>query len=87
MQFHGAWFLYLLIKTFISSAENMALLAEEVCGCKAELLSGGLSGNNAATIITHLWGGQPVLIPYPDAQTKPPRGGCFEELMSQKKSF
>ncbi|XP_037630625.1 UPF0692 protein C19orf54 homolog isoform X3 [Sebastes umbrosus] len=46
------------------SAENMALLAEEVCGCKAELLSGGLSGNNAATIITHLWGRQPVLIPY-----------------------
>ncbi|XP_051255093.1 UPF0692 protein C19orf54 homolog isoform X2 [Dicentrarchus labrax] len=46
------------------SAENMALLAEEVCGCKAELLSGGLRGNNAATIITHLWGRQPVLIPY-----------------------
>ncbi|XP_054461191.1 actin maturation protease [Anoplopoma fimbria] len=46
------------------SAENMALLAEEVCGCKAELLSGGLSGNNAAAIITHLWGRQPVLIPY-----------------------
>ncbi|XP_044060028.1 UPF0692 protein C19orf54 homolog isoform X5 [Siniperca chuatsi] len=47
------------------SADNMALLAEELCGCEAELLSGGLSGNNAATIITHLWGGQPVLIPYP----------------------
>ncbi|XP_035535772.1 UPF0692 protein C19orf54 homolog isoform X2 [Morone saxatilis] len=46
------------------SAENMALLAEEVCGCKAELLSGGLRGNNAATIISHLWGRQPVLIPY-----------------------
>lgn len=46
------------------SADNMALLAEEVCGCKAELLSGGLSGSNAATIITHLWGRQPVLIPY-----------------------
>ncbi|XP_039986101.1 UPF0692 protein C19orf54 homolog [Xiphias gladius] len=46
------------------SANNMALLAEEVCGCKAELLSGGLSGNNAAAIITHLWGRQPVLIPY-----------------------
>jgi len=43
----------------------MALLAEEVCGCEAELLSGGLSGNNAAAIITHLWGRQPVLIPYP----------------------
>lgn len=46
------------------SADNMARLAEEVCGCKAELLSGGLSGNNAATIITHLWERQPVLIPY-----------------------
>ncbi|XP_031599887.1 UPF0692 protein C19orf54 homolog isoform X1 [Oreochromis aureus] len=46
------------------SADNMALLAEEVCGCKAELLSGGLSGNNAAAIISHLWGRQPVLIPY-----------------------
>ncbi|KAM6987718.1 actin maturation protease isoform 1-T2 [Tautogolabrus adspersus] len=46
------------------SADNMALLAEEVCGCRAELLSGGLSGNNAATIIAHLWGRQPVLIPY-----------------------
>ncbi len=43
----------------------MALLAEEVCGCEAELLSGGLSGENAATIVTHLWGRQPVLIPYP----------------------
>lgn len=43
----------------------MALLAEEVCGCKAELLSGGLSGNNATAIISHLWGRRPVLIPYP----------------------
>ncbi|TKS80972.1 UPF0692 protein C19orf54 -like protein [Collichthys lucidus] len=46
------------------SAHNMALLAEEVCGCKAELLSGGLSDNNAAAIVTHLWRRQPVLIPY-----------------------
>ncbi|XP_054650462.1 actin maturation protease [Dunckerocampus dactyliophorus] len=45
------------------SACNMALLAEEVCGCKAELLSGGLSGN-ASRIIAHLWARQPVLIPY-----------------------
>ncbi|XP_061575420.1 actin maturation protease isoform X2 [Cololabis saira] len=45
------------------SASNMSLLAEEVCGCRSELLSGGLSGNDA-TIITHLWGGQPVLVPY-----------------------
>lgn len=46
------------------SAGDMALLAEEVCGCKAELLTGGLSGINAATVIAHLWGRQPVLIPY-----------------------
>ncbi|XP_057693975.1 actin maturation protease isoform X2 [Corythoichthys intestinalis] len=46
------------------SARNMALLAEEVCGCKAELLSGRLSGRNATRIIKHLWNRQPVLIPY-----------------------
>ncbi|XP_029026138.1 actin maturation protease isoform X2 [Betta splendens] len=47
------------------SAKNMALLAEEICSCKAELLSGGLSRNDNSTVfITHLWGGQPVLIPY-----------------------
>ncbi|MEQ2311032.1 hypothetical protein AMECASPLE_015460 [Ameca splendens] len=46
------------------SAFNMALLAEELCVCKAELLSGGLGGGNAAAIIKHLWRGQPVLIPY-----------------------
>lgn len=74
MQFHtvlSLWlFLYYLIKIFISPADNMALLAEEVCGCKAELLSGGLSGENAATIITHLWRRQPVLIPYPPPKEK-----------------
>lgn len=43
----------------------MAQLAEEICGCKAELLTGGLSGANAATMVAHLWKGQPVLIPYP----------------------
>ncbi|XP_014865038.1 PREDICTED: UPF0692 protein C19orf54 homolog isoform X1 [Poecilia mexicana] len=46
------------------SACNMALLAEELCVCKAELLSGGLSGRNTAAIIKHLWSGQPVLVPY-----------------------
>ncbi|XP_028274743.1 actin maturation protease isoform X1 [Parambassis ranga] len=46
------------------SAANMALLAEEVCGCRAELLSGGLSGDNYTAVIAHLWGRQPVLIPY-----------------------
>ncbi|XP_054901399.1 actin maturation protease isoform X1 [Poeciliopsis prolifica] len=46
------------------SARDMALLAEELCVCKAELLSGGLSGRNSAAVIKHLWSGQPVLIPY-----------------------
>lgn len=46
------------------SAENMAMLAEEVCCCKVELLSGGLRDKNAASIIKHLWNRQPVLIPY-----------------------
>lgn len=43
----------------------MAQLAEELCGCKAELLTGGLNGANAAAMVAHLWKGQPVLIPYP----------------------
>ncbi|TWW77170.1 hypothetical protein D4764_12G0005600 [Takifugu flavidus] len=37
------------------SAGDMALLAEEVCDCRVQLLSGGLSGNNAAAIVTHLY--------------------------------
>ncbi|XP_072248488.1 actin maturation protease isoform X2 [Leuresthes tenuis] len=62
---------------YTAQAHNMALLAEEVCGCKAELLSGGLSGSNATTIVTHLWGGQPVLIPYDEDCNHEPclRGG------------
>ncbi|KAM4627949.1 actin maturation protease [Polymixia lowei] len=46
------------------SAYSMALLAEEVCSCKAELLTGGMSGKNARTIIAHIYDGQPILIPY-----------------------
>ncbi|XP_061538630.1 actin maturation protease [Phycodurus eques] len=59
------------------SARNMALLAEEVCGCKAELLSGGLSGNNATKLVAHLWSRQPVLIPYDEDYNHEPcqRGG------------
>ncbi|XP_041851837.1 UPF0692 protein C19orf54 homolog isoform X2 [Melanotaenia boesemani] len=59
------------------SAYNMTLLAEDVCGCKAELLSGGLSGSNGAAMITHLWGGQPVLVPYDEDCNHEPcqRGG------------
>lgn len=59
------------------SAKNMALLAAEVCDCKAELLSGGLSGNNTTAIIAHLWSRQPVLIPYDEDFNHEPcqRGG------------
>lgn len=59
------------------SAENMVLLVEEVCSCKAELLSGGLRDENAASIIKHLWGRQPVLIPYDEDFNHAPcaRGG------------
>ncbi|KAI5623800.1 UPF0692 protein C19orf54-like [Silurus asotus] len=46
------------------SASNMALLAEEVCGFRAQRLSGGMMGNNAALILKHLTDGQPILIPY-----------------------
>ena len=51
------------IYTYIS-AHNMALLAEEVCSCKAELLVGGMSGN-VSTIVAHMCEGHPILIPYP----------------------
>jgi hypothetical protein len=47
------------------SASDMAMLAEEVCGCRAELLSGGMSGDNSTAILKHLADGQPVLIPDP----------------------
>ncbi|XP_051935246.1 UPF0692 protein C19orf54 homolog [Hippocampus zosterae] len=59
------------------SARNMASLAEEVCGCKAELLAGGLSGDNANRIVAHLWSRQPVLIPYDEDYNHEPceRGG------------
>ncbi|KAM6954045.1 actin maturation protease-like [Aplochiton taeniatus] len=46
------------------SAHDMALLAEEVCECKAETLTGGLSSDNSSKILTHVCKGQPVLIPY-----------------------
>ncbi|XP_061072747.1 actin maturation protease isoform X4 [Conger conger] len=45
-------------------ARDMALLAEEVCGCHAEHLSGGMGGDNSSRIVRHLSAGLPVLIPY-----------------------
>ncbi|MBN3319095.1 CS054 protein, partial [Atractosteus spatula] len=46
------------------SAQAMALLAEELYGCVAELLSGGLRGENETRVIGHLAAGQPLLVPY-----------------------
>ncbi|XP_016317644.1 actin maturation protease isoform X2 [Sinocyclocheilus anshuiensis] len=46
------------------SASDMAKLAEEVCGCRVQRLSGGMMGENTAVILKHLAGGQPVLVPY-----------------------
>lgn len=63
----------------------MARLAEEVCDCKAQLLSGGLSGNNAAAIITHLWEKQPVLIPYPPRKKND--GDAFNHLIFEDKKI
>ena len=54
---------------FCGSARDMALLAEEVCVCRVELLSGGMGGDNSRTILTHLCEGQPVLIPDPSTHT------------------
>ncbi|XP_061072744.1 actin maturation protease isoform X2 [Conger conger] len=48
----------------VFSARDMALLAEEVCGCHAEHLSGGMGGDNSSRIVRHLSAGLPVLIPY-----------------------
>lgn len=76
MVFGLSLFLYL-------SASYMALLAEEVCGCKAELLSGGLGGNNAAAIIGHLWSRQPVLIPYPEPKLTQHMGHILLLMLKQ----
>lgn len=76
-QFYGDFYIVVMVFLFIFSAENMARLTEEVCGCKAELLSGGLSGNNAATIVTHLWERQPVLIPYPPHNQRKTSSGFY----------
>ncbi len=45
-------------------ASDMAKLAEEVCGCRVQRLSGGMMGENTAVTLKHLAAGQPVLIPY-----------------------
>ncbi|XP_074872758.1 actin maturation protease isoform X2 [Carettochelys insculpta] len=46
------------------SAADMAQLAEEVFQCQAELLLGGLEGENRVRILRHLTTGWPLLLPY-----------------------
>uniref|UniRef100_A0A7N4NXY4 Actin maturation protease n=1 Tax=Sarcophilus harrisii TaxID=9305 RepID=A0A7N4NXY4_SARHA len=46
------------------SAASMARLAEEVFGCQAELLAGGLGEPNRSRILQHLISGRPLLVPY-----------------------
>ncbi|XP_052008840.1 UPF0692 protein C19orf54 homolog [Xyrauchen texanus] len=46
------------------SASDMTKLADEVCACRVQRLSGGMMGDNTAVILKHLTGGQPILIPY-----------------------
>ncbi|XP_068106895.1 actin maturation protease isoform X2 [Hyperolius riggenbachi] len=46
------------------SAADMASLAELVLGCRCEILSGGMDGENKQRILSHLMSGLPILIPY-----------------------
>lgn len=50
---------------FPAPAADMARLSEEVFPCRAELLSGGLEGQNRERILQHLLASLPLLIPYP----------------------
>ncbi|XP_005987906.3 actin maturation protease [Latimeria chalumnae] len=46
------------------SAADMLKLAQEVFHCEAELVSGGMMGNNQRKILRHLVSGCPLLLPY-----------------------
>ncbi|XP_075771138.1 actin maturation protease isoform X1 [Pelodiscus sinensis] len=54
------------------SAADMAQLAEEVFPCRAELLSGGLEGENQERILRHLTAGCPLLLPYDEDSNHEP---------------
>ncbi|XP_067412712.1 actin maturation protease [Emydura macquarii macquarii] len=54
------------------SAADMAQLAEEVFQCRAELLSGGLEGENRDRILLHLTAGCPLLLPYDEDSNHEP---------------
>ncbi|XP_015266103.1 PREDICTED: UPF0692 protein C19orf54 homolog isoform X2 [Gekko japonicus] len=54
------------------SASDVAKLAEEVFPCQAELLSGGLEGQNRERILQHLLAGLPLLIPYDEDSNHEP---------------
>ncbi|KAM9112944.1 actin maturation protease isoform 1-T2 [Pangshura tecta] len=54
------------------SAADMARLAEELFQCQAELLSGGLEGENRGKILRHLTTGCPLLLPYDEDSNHEP---------------
>ncbi|XP_039366185.1 UPF0692 protein C19orf54 homolog isoform X2 [Mauremys reevesii] len=54
------------------SAADMARLAEELFQCRAELLSGGLEGENRGKILRHLTAGCPLLLPYDEDSNHEP---------------
>ncbi|XP_028817590.1 actin maturation protease isoform X2 [Denticeps clupeoides] len=58
------------------SARDMALLAEELYGCEAELLKGGMDGDNARLMLKHLAHGQPALVPYDEDFNHEPCQRC-----------
>lgn len=50
-------------RCFLAAA--VALLAQELFPCRAQLLRGGLGGRNRERVLRHLAAGYPVLVPYP----------------------
>lgn len=46
------------------SVADMGRLAQEVLGCQAEVLCGGLGGPNRDHVLQHVVAGHPLLIPY-----------------------
>ncbi|XP_037675609.1 UPF0692 protein C19orf54 homolog isoform X3 [Choloepus didactylus] len=54
------------------SVADMGRLAQEVLGCQAELLCGGLGGPNRDRVLQHLVAGHPLLIPYDEDSNHEP---------------
>ncbi|XP_064359171.1 actin maturation protease [Dromaius novaehollandiae] len=54
------------------SAAAMAALAQELFPCRAELLAGGLDGENRPRVLRHLAAGRPLLVPYDEDSNHEP---------------